>query len=132
MKAFVVELDNRPGQLARIAEAIGAKGINITAGSSLAWGSKGAFGFLTNDEAATLRTLRDVQCSYHEVDVVPASVPDKPGALGQVAQKLATAGVNIELVLATGSAEGKIMLAIGVDHVEAARAALGEKAGATA
>jgi hypothetical protein len=123
-----VELDNRPGQLARIAEAIGAKGINITAGGGLAWGSKGAFGFLTNDEAGTLRTLRDIKCSFHALEVVLTSVADEPGALGKLARRLADAGVHIELLVATGSADGNVTLAIGVDDAEAARAALGGKA----
>jgi len=45
---------------------------------------------------------------------------------------LRVAGVNIELLVATGSADGKVTLAIGVDDVEAARAALGGTATAVA
>jgi hypothetical protein len=52
-----VECLNKPGELARVTEAVAAKGINLTASSTLAWGEKGAVGFLTNDEPGTRTAL---------------------------------------------------------------------------
>jgi hypothetical protein len=131
MKAFVIELENRPGELARVTEAIAAKGINLTSGAGIGWGTNGAFVALTNDEAGTRNTLKGI-CSFREVDVIPTTVSDEPGTLSKVARKLANAGVNIEFVVPTSIAGGKDTIAIGVDNVEAARAALGQPMVATA
>ena len=53
MQAFVVELKNKPGELAKLAEAIGAKGINITGFTGAACGDTSSACLITNDEAAT-------------------------------------------------------------------------------
>ncbi len=127
MKAFVVELDNRPGELARVTEAIASKGINITAGAGIGYGATGGFAVMTNDEMGTRNALRDVNCTFREIDVLPASVADEAGALASVARKLADAGVNIEFVIPTGMSDGKMVLALGVDKIDAARTALGER-----
>lgn len=126
MKAFIVDLENRPGELARVAEAIAKKGINITSGSGTGYGDRGAFGFLTNDEAGTRSALQEGNFRFREVEVVPASLEDKPGTLADACRRLANAGVNIELLVPTGMGGGKVTLAIGVDRVDAARTALGE------
>ena len=132
MHAFIVELDNRPGELARIAAAIAEKGINITNGAGLAVGTTGGIGLTTNDEDGTRRALDGVGCTYREVDLIPVSVEDKPGTLADAARRLADAGVNIELMMPAGMAAGKMTVAFGVDNPDAARSALGQMATAMA
>ena len=125
MNAFIVEAKNQPGELARVSGALAAKGINIQTGSVLSLGAIGGFGFITNDEAGTRSALDGAHSSYREVEVIPISVADEPGALAEIARKLGDAGINIELLLATGMTGGKMNLAIGVDKVEAARGIIG-------
>jgi hypothetical protein len=125
MKAFIIELENRPGELARVTEAIAAKGINLTSGAGIGWGKNGAFVALTNDESGTRNTLKGI-CSFREVDVIASRDADRPGSLAKVARKLADAGVNIEFVVPISLVSGTHTIAVGVDKVDAARAALGE------
>lgn len=131
MNAFIIELDNRPGMLAGLGDAIAEKGINITgiAGGSAA--DKGAVVLITNDEAGTRSVLDGAGVTFRTAELVSAGLEDRPGSLAGAARKLADAGVNIEGLLPTGMEGGKITIAFAVDDAQAARTALGELAGAT-
>ena len=130
MNAFIVEAQNKPGELARIAGILGDRGINISTGAVLGLSSGGGFGFLTNDEMGAKSALDAAGIMCREVGVIPVNVADEPGSLAGLARRLGDAGVNIELVIPTGMSGGKMTLAVGVDNVEAARAAVGEMVGA--
>ena len=125
MHAFIVECLNKPGELARVTEAVAAKGINLTSSSTLAWGEKGAIGFLTNDEPGTRTALGQAGLAYREVEVVSFDLPDRSGTLADASRRLATAGVNIEFLVPTGMSAGRITFAAAVDNVPAAQQALG-------
>jgi len=45
MQAFIVELPNQPGSLARVCEALGARGINISAFAGATAGEVGSLAF---------------------------------------------------------------------------------------
>ncbi len=126
MNAFIVELENRPGELARLAEAIGERGINITAIGAVTSGTAGGIGLLTNDETGTREVLKSAGIKVREIGLVSVSVENKPGTLGQVARKLADAGVNVELLLGTGMSGSNVTVALGVDNVEAAQRVVGQ------
>jgi hypothetical protein len=132
VNAFIVVAKNQPGKLAEVSQALGDKGVNISSGSVIGMGDSGGFAMITNDEAATRNTLRDANVSFREVEVIPISIADEPGALAKAARKLADAGVNIELLLPTGMSGDKMTLALGVDNVDAARKAIGVEAAAPA
>jgi len=102
VRAFIVELQNRPGGLAALAEAIAERGINITNLAGVTCGGSGSVGLLTNDEASTKTVLDAGSFSYRQIDLISAALEDKPGTLGAAARRLADAGVNIELLLPTG------------------------------
>lgn len=128
MNGFVVQLENSPGQLARLADALAERGINITAIAAVGSGSGGGIGLTTNDEASTRSALDAAGITSREIELVSASLEDKPGTLADAARRLADAGVNIELLLATGRSGNRIDVALGVDNVTAARQALGDLA----
>ena len=128
MNAFIIELENKPGSLAQVAEALGERGINITSISGVTAGTAGALGLLTNDESGTREVLRSAGITSREIGLVSISIENKPGALGQIARKLADAGVNVELLLGTGMSGSNVTVALGVDDVEAAQRAIGQAA----
>ena len=112
MNGFIVELENRPGELARLSEAIAGKGINLTSVSATTVGDRGAVALMTNDEAGTRAALRDGNFSFREIEAVPVSLEDRPGALAEVARRLANSGVNIEALLVTALGGGKVSIAL--------------------
>ena len=132
MNAFIVEMENRPGEIARIAAAIAEKGINITNAAGLAVGMSGGFGFTTNDEAGTRSALDSIGCQYREIQLLPISMEDRPGALADATRRLADAGINVEFLAPAGMSGGRMTVAIGVENIDAARSALGELAAARA
>jgi hypothetical protein len=128
MRAFIVKLDNRPGTLAALGEALGGRGINISGLSGTTWDGEGALAVITNDDAGARSVLEEHELTYRDCEVVSAGLEDKPGALGVAARRLADRGVNIELVMTTGVQGTRITVAFGVDDPVGAREALGEMA----
>lgn len=128
MNAFIVDLEDRPGSIAAVAEAIAMKGISITSLAGLTSRGAGGAAILTNDEAGTRRALADGRFKVREVEVVPHAIEDRPGSFAEAARRLADAGVNLEAVLPTGMAEGKVTIAFATTDPAKARTALGTMA----
>jgi len=128
MNCFMVDVRNSPGELAKLAETIAQKGINITGFTGAACGDQGSICLITNDEAGTRQALVDAAFNVREVELVSVALEDKPGALAETARRLANAGVNIEAAVPTGKSGTKITLAFATDRPAQARAALGETA----
>lgn len=125
MLAFIVESENRPGEIARVCEALAEQDINITSVACVAWGERGAFGLMTTDVPGTRDAFDRAGVTYREIDAVEFRLPDRPGTLADASRKLADAGVNVELLAATGMSGGEVTLVVGVDNVPMAQRALG-------
>lgn len=125
MNAFIVELPNRPGSLAMIAEAVAERGINITGFAGATSGELGSVSFTTDDESGTRNALGEKGWVYREVPILRSSLEHRPGTLAAAARRLADAGVNIETVFVAGMDGDKVSVAFGVDNPEAAQRALG-------
>lgn len=122
MKDLTVMLEDRPGELARLGEATGGAGINIEGMSATVGEGRGVIHLLVEDADATRSALQDAGIDVSgERDVLVVDVEDRPGTMGEVARKLADAGVNVELVYTTF---GGVRLVLGVDDLEKARGAL--------
>jgi hypothetical protein len=132
MNGFIIQGDNKPGQIARVAEAIASKGINIATGACIAYGDKGGLGLVTNDQEGTRSALAGAGIEFREVELISFTVPDKPGSLADAARKLGDAGVNIELLVPTGMSGEGMVLAAGVDKPDVAREALSQYTAARA
>ena len=126
MKAFVVATEDRPGELARIGEAMGTAGVNITALAGLTGAGAGLIGFLVSDEAGARGALRGAAIEARELEVIRVALADEPGALAKAARRLATAGVNVELILSTGVSHGKAAGVLAVSDPRKARTLLGD------
>jgi hypothetical protein len=124
MQSFIVEATNRPGELARVANAIAQRGINIEA-FSLGYGTHGALAFLGHDEKGLQSALTAEGISYKQVPLLTIELEDKPGTVAKAASLLADAGVNIEFFAPVEyKADRRATVAIGVDKVDVARTAL--------
>jgi len=120
-KDFTVSLEDQPGSLARLGEALGKAGINIEGLCGMTFEGQGIIHVLVEDAAKARGALKANNIRVtDEMDVLVVPVEDRPAALGNVARRLANAGVNIHLAyLATST-----RLVIGVDDLEKARAAI--------
>jgi hypothetical protein len=124
---FVVQLPNHPGELARLARALAARGINIV---HVAGGGSGPvmFAYIETDEfEAAERVLAGMGYEFLAGRTIVVECDDVPGALAAIAEELANAGVNIEGLMTASRCNGKVDIALVVDDVERARAALGRE-----
>jgi hypothetical protein len=126
MKAFVVATEDRPGELTRIGEAMGTAGVNMAGIAGLTGEGAGLIGILVSDEAGARGALRAAGIEAKEVEVITIALADEPGALAKATRKLATAGLNIELILSTGISHGKSGVVLAVSDARRARTLLGD------
>ncbi len=117
-----IVLENRPGTLAKLGEALGKAGVNILGGCGIPSAGKGEIHIAVEDAAATRKALEAAGIKVNaERPVLLATNADRPGELGKLTRRIADAGVNIDLLYLT--AKGQLVL--GVDNQEKARKALG-------
>ena len=130
VNAFIVELDNKAGELARVTEAVATKGIDIVGFAGATAGTRGAVVLLTNDESGTRSALIGAKVTFREVETVAATLEPGPGSLARVARRLADAGVNVEAAMPTGMAGDRVNVAFATSDATKARSVLGGGGGA--
>ena len=128
-RQFVVQLDNRPGELAHLARALGARGIDIRHIASVGVGPLGCAFLTTSDDLATREVLRGLGHDSIEGDPVLVDVEDRPGGLADVLERLGAAGVNILGTMIVGRRSGVMQVIFCVDDEARARAAIGQTIG---
>ncbi len=131
MKAFLVDLENKPGALAAVAEALGEKGVNITGVSGTSCGDGGRVAITAQDEAMTRSTLGAIGARFEELEAVEVSLRHEPGSLGTAARRLADAGVNVEAIVPTRMSGSDVAVAFATSNPAKAREILATVAGGT-
>jgi hypothetical protein len=97
-KELAVLLDDRPGTLAKAADAIAKAGINIDGYCAVPSGKegKGVFRVLTKDPASTRRALESAGFKVQEErDIALIDAEDRPGFLAQVLRRVADTEINV-------------------------------------
>jgi hypothetical protein len=100
-----VEAEDSPGQLATIGGALGGAGINVDGFCAAVAGGRGVLHLLVEDAEGARQALEGAGYAADARDaLVISDVEDRPGYLGEIAGRLAAAGVNIEVAyLGTGT-----------------------------
>src|SRR4051812_41212819 len=95
-----IRLENKPGEMARMGEALGAAGVSVEGGGGWVVDGKGYMHFLFADGDAARKALEDVGIEVLDVRqvLVQKLRQDVPGQLGKIARRMADAGVNIEVI----------------------------------
>lgn len=120
MTEFIVRMENRPGRLASLTEALAAFGVNIEALAAYVHDGEGTVRLIVDDAPTTKRVLRDAALHHEERAVLTAHLPHRPGELARLTRLIADAGVNIEAVYILRSNADGIEFAISVDEQESA------------
>ena len=95
-KQLSIFLENRPGLLAKICGTLADAGINILALSIHDTVDHAIVRLLADRPVKALLILEQLGLYILESDVVVLELDNRPGALGEVARKLARADINIE------------------------------------
>jgi hypothetical protein len=131
MQAFLIELADKPGALADVAEAISAKGVNIASVSGATCGEMGRIAIATDDEANTRAALAGINGTFEQKEITTTLMPNQPGALAKAARQLANKGVNIESVMLMGMKGQDIEVGFVTSDPTGARDALAQAGAAT-
>ncbi len=100
MKDLAIALDNRPGALAAMGEALGRAGVSIEGGGAWVVDGRGVAHFLFADGAAARKALEaaGIRVLAEREVVVQRLKQDVPGQLGALCRRMGEAGVNIEVL----------------------------------
>lgn len=124
-RQFVIQLDNRPGELAHLARVLGARGIDIEHISCVGAGPLACAFITSGDDSATREVLCGLGHPFIEGEPILVDVADRPGGLADVAERLSEADVNVTGTLIVGRRPGMVEMVFSVDHEDKAREALG-------
>jgi hypothetical protein len=122
-KDLTVSLEDRPGTLADLGEALGNAGVNIEGICGIGMEGRGIIHVLVEDAAAARKALEGAGIKVEgEADPMLAEIAgsaDKPGELGRMARAIANAGVNIQAMYIATHDRGVIVT---TDNAKAAKA----------
>lgn len=98
MQNVEIELEDRPGALAEMGEALGRSGLSVEGGGAWVVNGRGVAHFLFTDGEAARRALANAGIRVLAVrDVIVQRLSQsEPGQLGKLMRRMADAGVNIE------------------------------------
>lgn len=121
MKEFKIFVEHKPGELAKVTEALASRAVNIRAIASEAKGDKAHLRVVTNDVNTTIAALNESGTQYEQNDILTITLLDRPGELSKVAKKLGKAKINIESIYILGQKDGKTDVALVVDDMKKAQ-----------
>jgi hypothetical protein len=120
-KQFVIQVDNKPGEMARLAEQLAARGVDLRAIGGGGLGEFGHFIMTTADDDTARAVLEDGGWTFIEGESLLAEVDDRPGGMARIARELSDAGVNVLGHLFIGRWSDRATFAFVVDDPEKAR-----------
>ncbi len=99
--------ESAPGQLGRIAKALGDAKVNITAFTAYGTGAESAVRLQVSSPAKAKKILEGLGVRITEEEVVRITLADRPGAVGEVGERLGKANINIDYAYGSVPAGGK-------------------------
>ncbi|MBM3295586.1 MAG: hypothetical protein FJY82_13855 [Candidatus Aminicenantes bacterium] len=123
-KEFRISLANRPGQLARLAEDLGHRGVNILAVAGFGT-AKPVMALVVDQEDKAREALKNLRLKFREVELLAATILHRPGELGVLARKMANAKINIQSVYLLEGSGGEVKVAFTAGDPDKAKRTLG-------
>lgn len=120
-KQFVIQVKNHPGEMARLAEQLAARNVDLRAIGGGGLGEFGHFIMTTADDDTARQVLVDGEWTFIEGESLLAEVDDRPGGMARIARELSDAGVNVLGHLFLGRWSDRATFAFVVDDPEKAR-----------
>src|SRR5438874_11924030 len=106
-KQLAIFLDNRPGMLARLADALAEAKINIYAIATSDTVDHSVIRLVVSDYRRALHVFEEHGTLVVEDDVLMIDGTNKPGALAAIAHKLAKGNIHIEYCYSATTPDAK-------------------------
>jgi hypothetical protein len=100
LKQIVISIENAPGRLFEVTNALGNAGINLRALNLVDTGAFGQLRLLVSNVSRARRILMEMQIPAFVNEVVAAEIEDKPGSLARILQPLVEAKISIVFMYA--------------------------------
>ena len=126
MRDCLIQLTNHPGDLGRVAQALGRRGVNIKALAAMTIGGVAIARILPDDIVVARGALEAASIRFTESEVHVVLLENQAGILANVTSRLGEAGINLEAIYVTGVADGLIELAVVSDNPKKAKKILEE------
>lgn len=100
MKDLAIRLENNPGALARMGEALADEGVSIEGGGAWVVDGSGIAHFLFENATKARKALENTGIHVIEENdiLVQRLKQDQPGQLGKITRLMKQAGVNIKVL----------------------------------
>lgn len=120
-RQLTISCENRPGTLADIAGTLGKERVNILAVNASSAGAMGYIQFVVDNGTKAKKALERKGISCYEEFVLHTTLPNLPGALAQLARKLAAKDINIGACYQTTvKGEKRASVVLAVSHLQRA------------
>ncbi|MCH8806328.1 MAG: amino acid-binding protein [Planctomycetes bacterium] len=125
---FSIFLANKPRMLERVCQRLADDKINIVAMSMMDSTEHGVLRLVSENRDRTRQTLSSLDAPTAETTVLVATLPNRPGALADVVERLSAAHISVHYAYCTSGARGGKTLGIfKVSNVNKAEKVLTER-----
>jgi len=121
---FVLNLESKPGVLAKLARTLADAGVNMTALCASETAGRGKIRLLVGDPARAKEALKTAKYRFSEEQAVTVLLENRPGTFAAIAEKLGQARINIKCAYVTGDS-GSQLVVLSVANADKAQQALG-------
>jgi hypothetical protein len=101
VRQLTVAVENQPGSLAQVAKTLADAKVNIVALLGSTAGAQGSVQMVVDDLNKAKKALTGAGLSFTEGTLEQFELANKPGALAELAGRLAKKGINIDSAYAT-------------------------------
>lgn len=126
MKDCSVQLTHHPGDLARVAQALARRHVNIKALAAITIGDRAVARIIPDDIEAARSALEAANIRFSESEVHIVLLENKAGQLADITNRLGDAGINLEAVYLTGITDDLVEIAFVSDNPKKAKKLLEE------
>jgi hypothetical protein len=132
VKELNIQLENRPGTLAKLCNALANRKVNIIAFQASTEERRSQVHLVVDNPATAKTVLSGEGLTYTENDVAQITLQNRPGVLARVAGRLGDANININYAYSGIDPSNNALLFFGVSEVGRAAQLLDQAAAATA
>ena len=133
IKQLSVFIENKPGRLADVVDALGKNDIDISALSLADTSDYGILRLIVNKPEAAAIVLREIGVVVKITDVLTVAMDDTPGGLSKILEIFVKSDIHVDYMYAfVGSATNKALMVVKVSDTDAATKALADAGISTA